>query len=121
MSVEYQRFSMAAQLGNDPSALEQQQQQLALAEQQNVGAGAEQPIGAIGANPSLAMALARSPSPDETLSDDSLTVSPGGKKDGARAGPARSGARSLSTTRSRKTSVAVTRPLGGRRKSESPA
>ena len=126
MSVEYQRLNMVAQLGSDPSVVEQQQQ-LALAEQQNVGAGAEQPIGATGANPSPAMVFARSPSQstatieaDETLSDDSLTVSPDGKTGGARVGPSRSGARSLSTTRSRKTS-AVTKPLVGRRKSESPA
>ena len=33
MSLEYQRLNMVAQLGNDPSALEQQQQ-LALAQRQ---------------------------------------------------------------------------------------
>ena len=97
MSLEYQRLNMVAQLGSsDPSVLEQQQQ-LALAEQQNVGAGAEQTIGAnTGGNPSPAMAFARTPSQstmaveaDEMLSDDSLTVSPDGKKDGARVGPAR--------------------------------
>ena len=41
MSLEYQRLNMVAQLGNDPSALEQQQQ-LALAQQQQLALDQQQ-------------------------------------------------------------------------------
>ena len=150
MSLEYQRLNMVAQLGNDPSALEQQQQQqLALAQQQQhtvgaftgaehtvtvgaaTGAGAERETGGMtgGIDPSPAMAFARTPSQQslaveppavhgDDLSDTSFTLSPDGKD---KKRPARSGARSLSTSRARKTSTVVPRPLAGRRKSESPA